>query len=43
MFSLFVLQLMILQDADGRLASNQSIPWTQNHILMSNLEPRYPQ
>ena len=36
-----MLQLMILQDADGRLASNQSISWKTNHLLMSNLEPRH--
>ena len=40
-FLYLLLQLMILQDADGRVASNQSIPWNTNHILMSNLEPRH--
>ena len=39
-FALFHLQIMILQEVNGRVASNRSISWERNHLLMSNLEPR---
>ena len=32
---------MILQDVDGRVASNQTISWKTNHLMISNLEPRH--
>ena len=41
LFTLFShLQIMILQEVNGRVASNRSISWEHNHLLMSNLEPR---